>query len=126
MGRKFFEKYEYFWEYDYPFGEDFLKYCFGSQYKRKYSLIGEGIFNLILWDIDKIYEVKLSKGTKMLENDGKKAFRDPDKDDIIGIICNKLDDIDIPFTVNSGKFITFKYNNFIFKVEIVKKMSMPK
>ena len=122
--RKFFDNYEYFWEYEYPFGEDFLKYCFGSLYKRKYSLVGDGIFNLILWD-DKIYDVKLTKATKMLENDGKKAFRDPDKDNIIEIICNKLDDIDIPFTVNSGKFITFKYNNFIFKVEIIKKAVMP-
>ena len=29
------------------------------------------------------------------------------------------------YTVNSGKFITFKYNNFIFKVEIVKKAAIP-
>ena len=25
MHREFFTKYEYFWEYEYPFGNDFLK-----------------------------------------------------------------------------------------------------
>ena len=123
--KKFFNNYEYFWEYEYPFGMDFLKYCFGSLYQRKYSLNGEGIFNLVLWENNKIYEIKLTKGTKMLENDGKLAFRDTNKDEIIHIICDKLDDIDIPFSINSGKFITFKYNNFIFKIEVIKKAAMP-
>ncbi len=125
MNREFFANYEYFWEYEYPFGNDFLKYCFGSLYQRKYSLVGDGIFNLILWDTNKIYEVKLTKATKMLESDGKSAFRDPDKDDIIETMCNKLDDMGIEVAVNSGKFITFEYNNFIFKIEVIKKTSMP-
>lgn len=122
--RKFFDNYESFWEYEYPFGEDFLKYCFGSLYKRKYSMVGDGIYNLVFWN-DKIYNIELKQSKTMLPNDGKKAFRDLDKDDIVEIICNKLDDIDVEFTVNSGKFITFKYNNFIFKVEIIKKAAMP-
>ena len=123
--RPFFAKYDYFWEYEYPFGMDFLKYCFGSLYKRKYSMVGDGIYNLVLWEDDKIYDIRLTKGTSLLPNDFKKAFRDPCKDEIVEIICNKLDDIDVEFTVNSGKFITFKYNNFIFKIEIVKKAAMP-
>ena len=123
--RKFFDKYEYFWEYEYPFGEDFLKYCFGSLYKRKYSMVGDGIFNLVLWEDNKIYEIKLTKATQMLKPDGKKAFRDPDKDDIIDIIVNKIDDMGIDVAVNSGKFITFEYNNFIFKIEVIKKAAMP-
>ena len=61
----------------------------------------------------------------MLENDGKKAFRDSDKDYIIETICNKLQNNNINFTTNSGKYITFQYNNFIFKIETIKKTSMP-
>ena len=38
---------EYFWEYDYKFGE-FLQKIFPNTYKRKYSMTGNGIYNLIL------------------------------------------------------------------------------
>ena len=122
--RKFFDKYEYFWEYEYPFGEDFLKGIFGDSYKRKYSLIGDGIFDLIIFN-NKIYDVSLKKSSAMLVNDGKKAFRDADKDIVIEKIANALADKNIEYTINSGKFLTFKYNSFIFKVEIVKKAAMP-
>ncbi len=122
--RKLFNKYEYFWEYEYPFGEDFLKSIFNDKYKRVYSRTGEGIFNIILFN-DKIYDVSLKKGTSLLVNDGKKAFRDADKDIVMEMITKALTDNEIEFTVNSGKFITFKYNNFIFKIEIVKKAAMP-
>ena len=61
----------------------------------------------------------------MLLNDGKKAFRDTDKDIIVEEITKALKNKNIEYTVNSGKFITFKYNNFIFKVEIVKKAAIP-
>ncbi len=122
--RKFFDKYEYFWEYEYPFGEEFLKSIFGEQYKRQYSKIGEGIFNIISFN-NKIYDISLKKGSIMLINDGKKAFRDADKDVIIEKITQKLNANNIEYTVNNGKFITFKYNNLIFKVEVIKKATMP-
>ena len=56
---------EYFWETEYKFGE-FLKQIFGEQYKRKYSLEGNGIFNLILIKgIDsKTSRESLRKGSK--------------------------------------------------------------
>ena len=47
---------EYFWETEYRFGE-FLKELFGDAYRRKYSLEGNGIFNL-LYINGKIYEIK--------------------------------------------------------------------
>lgn len=124
MHREFFTKYEYFWEYEYPFGNDFLKNIFKDNYMRKYSLVGDGIFNLILFN-DKIYDVSIKKGNSMLLNDGKKAFRDADKDIIVEEITKALKNKNIEYTVNSGKFITFKYNNFIFKIEIVKKVAIP-
>lgn len=124
MHREFFTKYEYFWEYEYPFGNDFLKNIFKDNYMRKYSLVGDGIFNLILFN-DKIYDVSIKKGNSMLLNDGKKAFRDTDKDIIVEEITKALKNKNIEYTVNSGKFITFKYNNFIFKIEIVKKAAIP-
>lgn len=124
MHREFFTKYEYFWEYEYPFGNDFLKNIFKDNYMRKYSLVGDGIFNLILFN-DKIYDISIKKGNSMLVNDGKKAFRDVDKDIIVEEITKALKNKNIEYTVNSGKFITFKYNNFIFKIEIVKKAAIP-
>ena len=113
MHREFFTKYEYFWEYEYPFGNDFLKNIFKDNYMRKYSLVGDGIFNLILFN-DKIYDISIKKGNSMLVNDGKKAFRDADKDIVVEEITKALKNKNIEYTVNSGKFITFKYNNFIF------------
>lgn len=122
--RKFFNSYEYFWEYQYPFGEDFLKSLFNNNYKRIYSLSGDGIFNIITVD-GKIYDITLKKGSSMLINDGKKAFRDENKDLIITIITKELKIKEIEYTVNSGKYITFKYNNNIFKIEVIKKAAMP-
>ena len=57
--------------------------------------------------------------------DGKKAFRDTTKDLIIEKMVNKLKENNINCTVNSGKFITFKHFDYIFKIEVVKKTSMP-
>ena len=122
--RKFFNKYEYAWEYEYPFGMDFLKSIFGDNYIRKYSLLGEGIFNIIQIN-GKIYDISFKKNAAMLINDGKKAFRDETKDKIIEMITNKFNENNIEYTVNSGKYITFKYNGFTFKLEIVKKTAMP-
>ena len=48
MKDKFIEKkVDYFWAYDYAFGEFFLKELFGDNYKRKYSMDGTGIYNLV-------------------------------------------------------------------------------
>lgn len=118
------KKVDYFWEYDYSFGTIFLKSIFDNQYKRKYSLTGDGIFNLILID-NKIYDIRLKETKTMLENDNKKAFRDETKDIVIDKICEKLKELNLSYTRNGGKFITFKLGNFIAKVEIVKKAAMP-
>ena len=122
--RKFFDKYNYFWEYEYPFGEDFLKSIFKENYSRKYSLTGEGIFDLVFKD-NKIYDISLKNGNNILPNDGKKAFRDGTKDDIVNFITYALKNNNIEYTTNSGKIICFKYNNFIFKIEVIKKAVMP-
>ena len=57
---------DYFWEYEYKFGE-FLKKIFPNTYKRKFSMTGNGIYNLIIIQ-DKIYEVKFSQTTKLIED----------------------------------------------------------
>ena len=57
---------EYFWEYDYKFGE-FLKKYFPKTYQRKYSMTGNGIYNLIIVN-DKVYEVKFSEAKTLLED----------------------------------------------------------
>ena len=112
-------KKEYFWEYGYQFGE-FLKKIFQDKYKRKYSLEGNGIYNLLYID-NKIYEIKFTETKKLLENDNK--FTDKNKLFIVKEITKNLKN---NFTVNGGKFITFELDGYIAKVEIIKKMAEPK
>ena len=48
------------------------------------------------------------------------------KDYIVETIVQALESKNIPYSVNSGKFITFVLQNkYIAKVEIVKKAAMP-
>ena len=109
---------DYFWEYEYKFGE-FLKKIFPNTYKRKFSMTGNGIYNLIIIQ-DKIYEVKFSQTTKLIE-DNSALTKDKIKNKIIENIANNLKN---NYTVNNGK-ITFKLGKFIAKVEIIKKLKMP-
>ena len=126
MDEKFFNKKDVdsFRDFEYPFGTVFLKELFEG-YKRKYSMIGDGIYDLILID-NKIYDVRFKETKTMMQNDGKKALRDTTKDYIVETIVQALESRNIPYSVNSGKFITFVLQNkYIAKVEIVKKAAMP-
>ena len=109
---------DYFWEYEYKFGE-FLKKIFPNTYKRKFSMTGNGIYNLIIIQ-DKIYEVKFSQTTKLIEDNGV-LTKDKIKNKIIENITNNLKN---NYTINNGK-ITFKLGKFIAKIEIIKKLKMP-
>lgn len=111
---------EYFWEYEYPFTE-FIKKIFPKTYKRKYSLTWNGIYDLILVQ-DKIYQVKLTHTTKMLEDNGT-LTTDKLKNKIIQNILNNFKE-GTKVSVNNGK-ITFELGQFIAKVEIIKKVKMP-
>lgn len=113
--------YEYFWETEYKFGE-FLKEIFKDQYKRKYSLNGNGIFNLLFIN-NKVYEVSYKQTKTKLQNDNHK-FTD-DKEYIIKTIVDNLKCDKEDIVVNGGKFITFPVGKWIAKVEIVKKLRIP-
>lgn len=121
---KFFAKNDNLTEYEWAFDSDFLQNLFQDNYKHKYSLSGNGIYNLVLID-NKIYDIQLKKATTLLADDGKKAFRDATKDLVIEMIVNKLKENNVNCAVNSGKFISFKHYNYIFKIEVTKKTSMP-
>lgn len=123
MASKFYEKKEYFWEYEWPFGEDFLRSIFPS-YRRKFSMTGNGIYNLVTLD-NKLYDITLKSTKGMLPNDGKSAFRDPTKDKVIAGITAQLNQLGIEYSVNSGKYITFPLFGTIAKIEIVKKTTEP-
>ena len=69
---------------------------------------------------DKVYEVKFSQTTNMLENNNKMTT-DIVKNKIINHICQNLKN---NYSLNNGK-ITFKLNNWIAKVEVIKKTKMP-
>lgn len=116
--------YQYFWETEYKFAE-FLKQIFGEdKFKRKYSLAGNGIFNL-LYINNKIYEIKYKECKSNIANDNHK-FTD-DKEFIINTIVNnlKIENKNKIF-VGSGKFITFPVDKWIAKVEVIKKIAEPK
>lgn len=116
------EEITYFWETSYKFGE-FLKKTFGENtYKRKYSLSGNGIYDL-LYINNKIYEIKYTECKAKLSNDNHK-FTD-DKEFIINTIVNNLKCDKEKIVINGGKFITFPINKWTAKVEVIKKLKEP-
>lgn len=110
---------ENFWETEYKFGM-FLKKIFEDKYKRKYSLEGNGIYNLLYLN-GSVYEIKYGKTTSMLKADNHAGT--VDKNFIMNTIVNNLS---CEVIVNGGKFITFPVKNWIAKVEIIKKVKEPK
>ena len=79
------------------------------------------VYDLILVQ-DKIYQVKLTHTTKMLEDNGT-LTTDKLKNKIIQNILNNFKE-GTKVSVNNGK-ITFELGQFIAKVEIIKKVKMP-
>ena len=113
------KRYENFWETEYPFRK-FLQSIFPT-YKTKYSLTGDGIFNLVIID-NKMYEIKYTKAIAMGSNDTHKI--DNDKKYIIDNIINNLKTNNI--AIFGGKYITFPIGQWVAKVEIIKKKAEPK
>ena len=123
--KKFLDEQDNMQVYDYLFGAEFLVSIFGANaYLRKYSMQGDGIYNLLLIE-DKIYDLKLKEVKSMVVDDHQKAYRDTTKDYIVEHIVAKLAENGINAATNKGKLITFKNNNKIFSVEITKKTSIP-
>ena len=118
----FSKKVDYFWEYDYAFGEVFLKGLFGENYIHKYSLVGEGIYHLVKSE-GKLYDVRFKEVKKMVVDDGRKAYEDATKDLIVSAIRSAI--TDRPVATEQGKFITFPLDRYIARIEVVKKKSMP-
>ena len=56
----FYEKKENFWEYEWPFGELLQETFPEGSYRRKFSMTGHGIYNLItLMMVRKLFAMKL-------------------------------------------------------------------
>lgn len=110
---------ENFWETEYKFAE-FLKKIFNGNFKRKYSLEGNGIYNLLYLN-NNIYEIKYTKTTAMVKSDNHKGTED--KNYIMNTI---VDNLKCEAIKNGGKFITFPVKTWIAKVEIIKKVKEPK
>ena len=120
MKEKFLnKKVDYFWEYDYAFGE-YLKELFGNAYKRKYSMEGNGVYNLIYGSDGKIYDLKLTQAKKMVEGD-ELLSRNSYQCMIADTLVNNLPKA----VVSKKKFITFSLGNTIAKIEITRKMKEP-
>ena len=114
------KKYNYFWETKYPFEQFLAKVFKDNNYQTKYSLTGNGIYNLITVEGD-LYEIKYTQCKVRPQNNNLELDRV--KKYIIDTIVNNLTTDDI--TISGRKFITFPVAEWIAKVEIVKKLKMP-
>lgn len=115
------KKVDYFWEYDYSFGEVFLKSLFGERYQRKYSLVGNGIYNLVTGEDGKLYEISLSETKKLIPNDNLLS-RNSYQCKMADLISQSLPNS----TISKKKYITFPLGKFFGKIEITKKLAEPK
>ena len=109
---------EYFWESEYKFAK-FLKSIFPT-YQRKYSLEGNGIFNLITLE-GNLFEIKYNECKVRPKADNHSI--DKLKKEIIDTIISNLKTKDV--IISGGKYITFPIDKWIAKIEIVKKLKMP-
>lgn len=116
------KKVEYFWEYDYSFMNDFLKNIFGEKARRKYSLSGNGIYNLIDGEDGKTYELKLTKARAMVNKDNSLS-RNSYQNEIMKKLIENINTDN--YSVSKNKILTFKLNNDIMKIEIVRKLKEP-
>lgn len=126
-------KLEYFWETEYHFTE-FLKKIFGDKFKRKYSLTGNGIYNLLFID-DGIYEIEYKQAKSHVseflvdKNDinsypdcGHVRYGGPTKKRIL---------YSIGYNLNTDKVyaksaeMSFSVGSWIAKIKVVKKTSEP-
>ena len=126
-------KYEYFWETEYPFTE-FLKKIFGDSFKRKYSLQGNGIYNLLFLD-GGIYEVEYKQGKSHFNkvrdrheiNDypdcGSARYGGATKQEILYKIGDALK-TDEDYAKSAE--MSFPVGSWIAKIKIVKKQNEPK
>ena len=118
------KKFDNFDSYEYHFVDDVLKNIFGETHMiRRYSLGAEGIFNLLYID-NYIYDFKFKEIKSLPTSDGKKAFRDSKKDEILNAIAAFFIDNNIDFSITGGKFISFK-GQYLTQIEIVKKLKEP-
>ena len=108
---------EYFWETEKYFRELLANIFKINNYKTKFSLTGNGIYNLI-WVNNKIYEIKYTKTTTMGKNDNHNI--DADKKYIIDNLQTSN------YAIFGGKYITFPVTDqWIAKIEIIKKLKIP-
>ena len=114
------KKIDYFWEYQYDFGTQFLKSLFGDRYQRRNSQTGNGIYNLVYGDDGNLYEITLSKATKLIASD-ELLSRNKYQCEMADLIAANLPGS----TMSKKKIITFPLGKVIGKIEITKKLKEP-
>ena len=116
------KKYDYFWEIKWPMALFFAHVCFPNTYKRKFSMTGNGIYDLVIVK-DRIFELKITeqKQIQSLGEGNNKLTRDPLKNAIINQICNKLNG---KYVLNDGK-IYIKVQKWFARIDVIEKRVMP-
>lgn len=94
---------------------------FPNTYKRKYSLTGDGIYNLVQLR-DLIYEFKVVKNSKPVSSSNDKLTTDAIKNKIIRHICSQVEHCNPQ--INDGK-VYLNSNDLSLRVEVIKKLKMP-
>ena len=94
---------------------------FPNTYKRKYSLTGDGIYNLVQIK-DLLYEFKIVKNTKIIKESNDKLTTDSVKNKIIKHIYTQI--AEYTPQINDGK-IYLNSNDVLLRIEVVKKIKMP-
>ena len=127
------KKLDYFWETEYYFTE-FLKKVFGDSFKRKYSLTGNGIYNLLFVD-GGIYEIDYKQGNVHFPNKvnnrhdgnsypdcGAVRYGGPTKQEILYKIGDALKTDEV---YAKSAEMSFPVGSWIAKIKIVKKVAEP-
>ena len=110
---------DYFWETQYKFTEAFRK-IFPDTFKFKYSLTGNGMYNLVLVK-DKIYEIKVKEVKQLPEENGiltKDALKNKILENIISHMPAQKR------IVSNGK-IYVSVGKWYASIEVIKKLKMP-
>lgn len=112
---------DYSWEVINKFSWKFLPKVFPNTFKRKFSLTGDGIFDLVLVQ-DKVYHIKTTE-VKILPAPNDLMTRDNIKNKILTQIKNNFTDKAKAYFTDGQLY--FQANKWNFKVQIIKKDKIP-
>ena len=115
---------QYFWECKLAFSKFLSINCFPNTYKRKYSLTGDGIYDLvILPKQNKIFEIKLTEVKKIPDEPNNQLTKNALKNKVIEQICNHIKRE--KWALHDGCIYMSYIGGWFGKVQVIEKRAMP-